>query len=136
MPPAELHPVLDDRERLIRLARGVELFNEGRYHAAHEPWEEIWRSTNPEPRDLFRGLVQITAALYHWHERKKAGPAARMLARGVALVDPFRPATLGLDLDGLLKQLEAWQAWLEKPSADEPPAPVLHFSSPGSSRHP
>ncbi|PYQ54387.1 MAG: hypothetical protein DMF53_29615, partial [Acidobacteria bacterium] len=58
-----LHPEIsqEERERLFRV--GIDLVNRGQFFAAHEAWEEIWRSTTPEPRGLFQGLIQVAAAL-------------------------------------------------------------------------
>ena len=53
MSERELHPSLSDQQALALHEEAIGLFNAGRFFDAHEPWEEIWRSTNPEPRDLF-----------------------------------------------------------------------------------
>jgi predicted metal-dependent hydrolase len=63
---ADLHPDLDpaERRRLVRL--GVDLFNRGDFFEAHEVLEEVWRSTRPEPRDLFQELIQVAAEPRPW----------------------------------------------------------------------
>ena len=94
MPASDLHPTLIDEEVLELHQEAVDLFNAGRFFDSHEPWEEIWRSTNPEPRDLFQGLVQVAAGMYHWTVRGKAGPAARLLQRGVVRLESFRPQAI------------------------------------------
>jgi predicted metal-dependent hydrolase len=127
MTPRQLHPRLSEGERRGLLRRGVTLFNEGRFFEAHEPWEEIWRSTDPEPRDLFQGLVQLAAGLYHWRERGKAAPAARLLARGLRRLRSLRPAALGIDLDALLTAVEPWQRWLEQRQGEEPSLPHIEL---------
>ena len=122
-----LHPDLspDRKQRLFE--RGIALFNEGRYFEAHEPWEEIWRSTDPEPRNLHQGLVQVAAALHIWHQRGNAAAARRVLERGrsrlVAEVgcDPKTDA----DWQRTLDQLEQWANWLEAPTDEAPPPPRL-----------
>ena len=91
MPGKDLHPALTDEKVLELHKEAIDLFNSGRFFDSHEPWEEIWRSTNPEPRDLFKGLVQVAAGMYHWTVRGKAGPAARLLRRGVGRMESFRP---------------------------------------------
>lgn len=128
---ADLHPTLDDAEKARLFRHGAELFDGGRYFEAHEPWEEIWRSRNPEPRELFRGLVQVAAGFHHWFERGRAGPAARLLARGAGRLAPFAdapetaPASATIDLVGFVDQLARWRAWLVEHAGEPPPPPRL-----------
>ncbi len=126
MPPDRaLHPELTPEERLGLLCAGVDHFNAGRFFAAHEAWEEIWRSTTPEPRELFRGLIQVAVGLYHFVERGNPGPARRVLARGLARIEPYPQGTEGLDLEGLCASARAWREWLAAPAGEPPPLPVL-----------
>ena len=125
-----LHPELTAEERSARLRAGVEHFNAGRFFEAHEAWEEIWRSRTPEPRELFRGLIQIAVGLYHFVERSKPGPARRVLARGLARVEPHPQGTEGLDLEGLCQGARAWIEWLEAPAGEPPPLPRLRRLGP------
>lgn len=121
----ELHPDLtrDERDRLH--ASGIELFNRGDFYAAHEAWEEIWRSTTPEPKLLFQGLVQVSAGLHQILDlHRLAGPRST-LAKARRNLEPFAPATEGIDVAGLLASVEAWQAWLEAPEKERPPLPLL-----------
>ena len=120
-----LHPGLTDDEVRSILAEGIEVFNSGEFFESHEYFEEIWRSTNPEPRDLFQGLVQVAAALFIWHHRGKAAPAGRMLARGVARLGRFPRGTKAIDVPDLLQQLRPWGAWLDRPGAEPPPLPKI-----------
>ena len=119
-----LHPDLtaEERERLFR--EGIELFNQGRFYESHEVWEEIWRSTAPEPKDLFQGLIQVAAALHQFSLERRDAPR-RTLAKARQRLEPYAPTALGLDLAHLLQQVEAWLAWLEHRQGDAPPVPVL-----------
>jgi predicted metal-dependent hydrolase len=104
---------------------GIDLFNGGRFFAAHEAWEEIWRSTTPEPRDLFQGLIQVAAALHqHLDLRRTEGPR-RTLAKARRRLGPFAPETLGIDVETLLDQVGRWEGWLERREGDAPAIPVL-----------
>lgn len=122
-----LHPDLtaEERERLFR--QGIELFNQGRFFESHEAWEEIWRSTTPEPRDLFQGLIQVAAALHQFDLKRKHAPR-RTLAKARLRLEPYAPTALGLDLADLLEQVGIWQSWLEHRQGDAPPVPVLRES--------
>jgi predicted metal-dependent hydrolase len=123
--PRTLHPDLtaEERERLFR--EGIELFNQGRFFESHEAWEEIWRSTTPEPKDLFQGLIQVAAALHQFLDLERDQGPLRTLAKARQRLEPYAPAALGLDLAGLLQQVESWQSWLEHRQGAPPPVPVL-----------
>lgn len=114
MSDQNLHPDLTDGEKQDLFDQGIAFFNAGCFFEAHEPWEEIWRSTNPEPRDFYQGLVQVAAGLHIWFARAKPGPAARVLGRGVGRLRLFQPQTLDTDVEALLATLEPWRTWLEE----------------------
>lgn len=116
----DLHPDLTDREKADLFEEGIILFNAARFFEAHEPWEEIWRSTNPEPRDLHQGLVQVAAGLHIWLARGKPAPATRVLGRGVERLRPFQPTAVGIDIAALVVALEPWQRWLDKRTGAAP----------------
>lgn len=116
-----LHPDLTDDEKAARLALGVELFNRQDFFAAHEPWEEVWRSTNPEPRSLFQGLVQVAAGFHHFQSAGRRGSALRLLQRGCRHLEAPAREIYGLDLAGFRGEIEAWRHWLESSAAQPPP---------------
>jgi hypothetical protein len=94
------------------LRAGVAIYNAGRYHAAHDAWEDPWLALDDGTDDerFLHGLIQFTAALYHARTRNwsgatgLAGSAGDYLAdlpspyRGVAL-DPIRRALSTLAAD-------------------------------------
>ncbi len=53
---APLHP---------QAARGLRLFNEGRYFEAHEDLEAAWNAESSKVRDLYRGILQIAVVYLH-----------------------------------------------------------------------
>jgi predicted metal-dependent hydrolase len=120
-----LHPVLspDQRRRLIR--EGIEQFRRGEYFAAHETWEEIWRSTTPEPKTLFQGLIQVAAALHQHRDLHRQEGPRRTLAKARRNLEPYAPSALGLDIDQLLLSIGLWQEWLERCQGDPPQPPAL-----------
>jgi uncharacterized protein len=126
--PRVLHPDLspEERERLFR--RGIDLFDQGRFFEAHEAWEEIWRSTTPEPKDLFQGLIQVAAALHQHLDLKRMEGPRRTLAKARRNLQPFAPAALGIDISDLLDQVGRWEGWLEGREGEAPPPPALRTS--------
>src|SRR3954454_1209332 len=120
-----LHPVLSVEERERFFGEGIALFNQGRFFEAHEAWEEIWRSTTPEPKDLFQGLIQVAAALHQFLDLKRQDAPGRTLAKARGRLEPYAPMACGLDIAGLLEQVRVWEAWLERKEGEMPAVPVL-----------
>ena len=104
-----LRPVIDAEERRAMFQAGIDHFDRGEHFEAHEYFEEIWRSSRPEPRDLFQGLVQVAAALHHYHVRRRPDVALRVLRRGVWRLAPLPPTCCGVDLATLLTELTIWE---------------------------
>jgi predicted metal-dependent hydrolase len=121
----ELHPRLSGARRAQLLRRAAALFHGGRRFAAHECWEAIWRSAEPEPRALFQGLVQLAAAFHHLERRGRPDVALRVLGkarRRLAAVSAPQAREAGVALGELVAQIERWEAWLADPGGERPPA--------------
>lgn len=124
-----LHPTLSAGERRRLFREGIDLFNGGQLFAAHEAWEEIWRSTTPEPRELFQGLVQVAAALHQILDlRRRIGPR-NTLAKARSHLELFAPEAHGLDIAALLESVTQWQEWLDR-DGDMPPIPAIRVVDP------
>ncbi|MEM9554422.1 MAG: DUF309 domain-containing protein [Acidobacteriota bacterium] len=126
----ELRPLLEPAHRRRLILEGIELFNTGRYYECHEAWETVWRSTTPEPRDLFQGLIQVGVGLYHHHDRGRPDVAHRVLGKGQRRLETLASPCLGLDLEHLLRHVVAWRRWLASPDGDPPPAPRVRVVHP------
>ncbi|MGB9952167.1 DUF309 domain-containing protein [Haloarcula sp. Atlit-120R] len=80
------------------LRAGIAVYNEGRYHAAHDAWEEYWLDLGSGDDERFlHGLIQFTAVVHHASEENWSG--ARGLAESAAeylngLPDPYRGVAL------------------------------------------
>jgi len=123
--PGVLHPELTPAQREWLLRRGVELFNSGRFYDCHEAFEEIWRSTTPQPRELFQGLVQVAVGLHHFLVNGRRAAARRVLGRGLRRLEPLRPAAGGVELETVCAAAARWHAWLETAQGEVPALPVL-----------
>lgn len=121
-----LHPVLSAGERRSLLQDGIELFHRGEFFAAHETWEEVWRSTTPEPKTLLQGLIQVAAALHQIRDlHRREGPRGT-LAKARRNLEPYAPGALGLDVEDLLRSVDAWRDWL-KQGGEEPAWPRVRI---------
>ena len=57
---------------------GIDLYNEGEFHAAHDAWEARWRDdAGPSEKLFLQGLIQ-SAVVFHHLEIGRPGAARRM----------------------------------------------------------
>lgn len=96
----------------IRLALVRRQFNAGEYFACHETLERLWIEERTAVRDLYKGILQIAVALHHESRGNRRG-ALRLLQSGQTLIEPFAPASQGLDVGGLLVQVRACREALD-----------------------
>jgi predicted metal-dependent hydrolase len=94
------------------LARGVRLFNLGRYMAAHEVWEAAWRASGDEDRPFLEALVQLAAGLHLRTRRAATRGAEHLLSQALATLEDFRPARHGLDVARLLEEYGGYVDWV------------------------
>jgi predicted metal-dependent hydrolase len=105
--------------------RGLEAIRGGRYFEAHEELEEAWRAAPAGERDFFQGLVHVAVA---WYQAGRGRPIAtgRQLEKAARRLAPFAPAHRGVDVDGVLAQVEAAQKRAASGSLDlDPPELTL-----------
>ncbi len=98
-----------DTEFDAELMRGAALFNAGRYFAAHEAWELIWRGAQGSDRAILQGLIQSAAAMLH-RERGNIRGADRLWvkARGKLAIAPA--AWRGFAIDEFRRALDRYFA--------------------------
>jgi hypothetical protein len=94
----------DDRDVTLRAA--CELFDAGRYLAAHELFEELWEATEGEESDFFKGLIQASIALHHFESGNLEG-AAKLYSGHRSLLARYQPAHAGVDVTGFLAAMRA-----------------------------
>ncbi len=131
MASRDLHPELSPEERKRLIWEGIERFNRRAFFEAHESWEEVWRSTTPEPRDLFQGLIQLAAGMHHFLDRGRPEVARRVLAKGRWRLEGCA-AACGLDLAELLAAVGRWESWLGAAEGPPPPFPEVRVLDPGA----
>jgi predicted metal-dependent hydrolase len=101
--------------------RGLGAIRAGRYFEAHEDLEEAWRAALPDERDFFQGLVHVAVA---WYQAGRGRPVAtgRQLDKAAHRLALFAPMHRGVDVEGLLAQVEAARGRVAEGSLDlEPP---------------
>jgi hypothetical protein len=105
----------------VAFKRGLEEIRAGRYFEAHEELEEAWRAAPAEERDFFQGLVHVAVA---WYQAGRGRPVAtgRQLEKAARRLAPFTPSHRGVDVEGVLEQVNAAQQQVADGSLDlDPP---------------
>jgi uncharacterized protein len=85
--------------------QGLELIRRGEFFAAHEELESAWRVAEAVERDFFQGLVHVAVAWYQAERGNRVG-CERQLAKAGRRLRAYAPAHRGLDVAGVLAQLE------------------------------
>jgi hypothetical protein len=98
---------MDAEEREATLRAGLELFDQGRYLAAHELFEELWEATEGADSDFFKGLVQAAIALHHFQNGNPEGAAKLYVGHRRCLAE-YVPTHSGLDVARLLADMQAF----------------------------
>ena len=96
----------DDGAASGAFGRGLELARSGEYFAAHEAFEDAWRASEPDEKDFFQGLVHVVVAWYQAGRGRRPG-CERQLEKAARRLGPFAPRHRGVDVDAVLRQVEA-----------------------------
>jgi predicted metal-dependent hydrolase len=114
------------------LAEGVRLFNQARWFEAHEVLERAWLDEPTSLRRLYQGILQVGVGLHHARRGNLRGGLA-LLDRGMALLAPFEPRRLGVDVERLVRDAAAARRTLAAPggleSFDWSNPPRVHFAA-------
>jgi uncharacterized protein len=110
---------------------GIDLYNAGEFHAAHDAWEERWRDDcGPREKLFLQALIQ-SAVIFHHIEIGRRGAARRMY--GMAREKFARLGEerfMSLDVRGYVERLARALRWLEE--SDDPREAVVpaEFAAP------
>jgi predicted metal-dependent hydrolase len=99
-------------------AEAIEQFNSWRFYDCHETLEDIWRETGPKGDEatlanFYQGLIKAAAGYHHLLRGNYAG-VMKVLGDAPRLLAPYRPRTMGVDVDSLVEAVEATLARLEE----------------------
>jgi uncharacterized protein len=103
--------------------QGIDLFNDGRFFACHETWEETWKRTTGVEKQFVQGLIQIAAAILH-AERGNARGAASTYRKACAKLDGLPAEYGGIALGDLRTALARFFA-IAFDSSDLPRRPLI-----------
>lgn len=109
----------------IEYIAGIDLYNAGEFHAAHDAWEERWMGPVAPDEKLFLQAMIQSAVAFHHLQIGRPGAARRMYLMAkekFARLD--RPIFMSLDLENYQAQLDRALSWLlsvADPREIEPP---------------
>lgn len=95
------------------LIQGITQFNRGQFFEQHETLEAAWIDETDPVRYLYQGILQVGVGFYHLSRGNPYG-AARLWARGVALLESFPPHCCGVDVAALVTAARRCIAELER----------------------
>ena len=92
---------------------GIDLYNAGEFHAAHDAWEERWRDDcGPREKLFLQALIQ-SAVVFHHIEIGRRGAARRMYGMALEKFERLGAARfMSLDVTNYLAQLARALSWL------------------------
>jgi hypothetical protein len=97
----------------IEYIAGIDLFNEGEFHAAHDAWEDRWMGEVGRDEKLFLQAMIQSAVAFHHLEIGRPGAARRMYQMAKEKFARLGvPAFMSLDLEDYQAQLDRALAWL------------------------
>lgn len=114
--------IRDDLQQIFadpRIDEGIRLFNAREFFACHDVIEDFWSELVCPQKPFFQGLIQTAVGLFHFEEGNYGG-AKRMYLSGRTYMRPFAPTIAGIDVTGLLSQLDACFAELCQPRTHYP----------------
>src|SRR6187397_132925 len=97
----------------IEYIAGIDLYNAGEFHAAHDAWEERWMGeVGPEEKLFLQAMIQSAVAFYHL-EIGRPGAARRMYQMvSEKFAKLGRKVYMSLDLEEYQQQLDIALSWL------------------------
>jgi uncharacterized protein len=115
--------VTEQHINLQELARGIELFNRGKFFDAHEVLEDVWRAAPIAQKKFFQGLVQVAVAFHHYSTGNRVGMRS-VMARAASNLTEGKASFRGIRVDQLLESLVAWGTAMER-NTESPPLPRM-----------
>ena len=97
----------------VEYIAGIDLYNIGEFHAAHDAWEERWMGeVGPQEKLFLQAMIQSAVAFHHL-DIGRPGAARQMYQRAKEKFAKLGCSVfMSLDLDEYQAQLDAALSWL------------------------
>ena len=114
----------------IEYIAGIDLYNAGEYHAAHDAWEERWMGpVAPDEKLFLQAMIQSAVAFHHLQIGRPGAARQMYLMAKEKFARLGAPVFMSLDLTDYQEQLDQALSWLlsvadprdiEQPNFDPP----------------
>jgi hypothetical protein len=97
----------------VEYIAGIDLYNAGEFHAAHDVWEERWMGeVGPKEKLFLQAMIQSAVAFHHL-DIGRPGAARQMYLRAKEKFDKLGEGVfMSLDLGDYQAQLDSALSWL------------------------
>jgi len=97
----------------VEYIAGIDLYNAGEFHAAHDAWEERWMGeVGPQEKLFLQAMIQSAVAFHHL-DIGRPGAARQMYLRAKEKFARLGVSVfMSLDLDNYQAQLDSALSWL------------------------
>jgi predicted metal-dependent hydrolase len=97
----------------VEYIAGIDLYNVGEFHAAHDAWEERWMGeVGPDEKLFLQAMIQSAVAFHHL-QISRLGAARQMYIRAKEKFERLnKPIFMSLDITEYLGQLDRALSWL------------------------
>lgn len=97
----------------VEYIAGIDLYNAGEFHAAHDVWEERWMGeVGPKEKLFLQAMIQSAVAFHHL-EIGRPGAARQMYVRAKEKFERLGTTVfMSLDLTHYQQQLDTALSWL------------------------
>jgi hypothetical protein len=114
----------------VEYIAGIDLYNAGEFHAAHDAWEERWMGEVGQHEKLFLQAMIQSAVAFHHLDIGRPGAARQMYLRAKEKFAKLGcPTFMSLDLNEYQSQLDLALSWLLD-VADPRGLPIPEFTPP------
>jgi len=97
----------------VEYIAGIDLYNAGEFHAAHDAWEDRWMGEVGRDEKLFLQAMIQSAVAFHHLQISRPGAARQMYLRAREKFERLgRPVFMSLDIKGYQAQLDCALSWL------------------------
>jgi predicted metal-dependent hydrolase len=97
----------------VEYIAGIDLYNAGEFHAAHDVWEERWMGeVGPQEKLFLQAMIQSAVAFHHL-DIGRPGASRQMYTRAKEKFSRLgKSVFMSLDLDEYQAQLDTALSWL------------------------
>jgi predicted metal-dependent hydrolase len=85
--------------------QGIQAFNQGMYYAAHEFFEDAWRDTSDNSREVYRALLHLSGGYYRLSQNRPEA-ARKFFIRALTWIESFSSPYMGIDTAPIIAQLK------------------------------